>query len=855
MASVMILNTDAASGGDEDTDRSLLYSCIVDSSKGSSVTAFKGLGLAIRGALESICGEKTRILRLSQPGGGSNVVAFAHLQVSMVVVALPGTIPDTVAASIALQLAQSMVLLAGPSCLWAENGVNHQDEQARYPMITAKNKELFDRLCEGLLYQMSGLGWHKIMPACAIDRAVVYMQLKDKEQKEVEALLRSHEISGLANTSVPTSSIPAPSAYSFYSRSCSLMYRGLAVWSGLSAEHTRLTWQLCAALGAHGLTHALPCQVTMHHVFLTIPSHSASSVDSGPSTLEEGGLQVLTQFEAADAAAAAASSKRSRKAIDGRHRSLLILVSACHLVLTVLLTAYDEEIEELAGQVEASMAVELLSKLHTLFAASIDAASCSSHILSCVARPVLRTQDQSLAPQISQGVLSPSHSPTGLSRMFSKTRSGGVSQHPTSTTSSSGSSLFMRIVSKSLSRKEGPSGASDAGLDRSSSRSHRLASSTTAKDQAHGIQGGGSLPASPSGRMKFSLGSFGGAGQRSVPASPSQRIPTTPSHMQGPNFQASSPASHNLRRPSRGRAVFAPAEATISEHTPEVRAPPETEARRSSEVEPSTLPPDISVAMPSSPSGWMDKLMGTMSSPGGGSPKDAGGLHADSTLNSTALLCFGSNKATSYAIIDFDVDAGRVFVTGDVPRPDMVPEIWSTIAACRHLFSSSSVAVSAPPRHSRLCMTIQQIEQLSATRSQREGGQKLGSADASPWQYHPEVAGLSSMQQITLMLAETTNKMSSQVTPCTSAWYVTAHKRNERHEIFIVHADSVDEVLVLQNYLSSTSLSMSSLIHNSAAAPDQTTLSNSPISSIMQVTATLPTKTKPAAARHLLLGL
>lgn len=49
-------------------------------------------------------------------------------------------------------------------------------------------------------------------------------------------------------------------------------------------------------------------------------------------------------------------------------------------------------------------------------------------------------------------------------------------------------------------------------------------------------------------------------------------------------------------------------------------------------------------------------------------------------------------------------------------------------------------------------MTIQQIEQLSATRSQREGGQRLGSADAAPWQYHPEVAGLAPTQQVTRRL-------------------------------------------------------------------------------------------------------
>ena len=82
----------------------------------------------------------------------------------------------------------------------------------------------------------------------------------------------------------------------------------------------------------------------------------------------------------------------------------------------------------------------------------------------------------------------------------------------------------------------------------------------------------------------------------------------------------------------------------------------------------------------------------------------------------------------------------------------MAAEVWSIISSCRAVFGNGGVAVSAPPRHSRLCMTIQQIEQLSATRSQREGGQRLGSADAAPWQYHPEVASLANTQQLTRRL-------------------------------------------------------------------------------------------------------
>ena len=50
-------------------------------------------------------------------------------------------------------------------------------------------------------------------------------------------------------------------------------------------------------------------------------------------------------------AIAASSGAEQEAALDQSHpTSLLILVSACHMVLAVALTAYDEDIEELAGR-------------------------------------------------------------------------------------------------------------------------------------------------------------------------------------------------------------------------------------------------------------------------------------------------------------------------------------------------------------------------------------------------------------------------------------------------------------------------------------------------------------------------
>lgn len=53
------------------------------------------------------------------------------------------------------------------------------------------------------------------------------------------------------------------------------------MWSGMTPSDTRLTWQLCWALGVHGQAQALPCQVTMHRVYPTAPGADTSSVDSG----------------------------------------------------------------------------------------------------------------------------------------------------------------------------------------------------------------------------------------------------------------------------------------------------------------------------------------------------------------------------------------------------------------------------------------------------------------------------------------------------------------------------------------------------------------------------------------------
>lgn len=74
----------------------------------------------------------------------------------------------------------------------------------------------------------------------------------------------------------------------------------------------------------------------MHRVYPTAPSMDASATDSGTS-----GDLVL--------AGAPADAPAALQEPGSHPSSLLILVSACHIVLAVVLTAYDEDIEEAAG--------------------------------------------------------------------------------------------------------------------------------------------------------------------------------------------------------------------------------------------------------------------------------------------------------------------------------------------------------------------------------------------------------------------------------------------------------------------------------------------------------------------------
>lgn len=127
------------------------------------------------------------------------------------------------------------------------------------------------------------------------------------------------------------------------------------------------------------------------------------------------------------------------------------------------------------------------------------------------------------------------------------------------------------------------------------------------------------------------------------------------------------------------------------------------------------------------------------------------GLNMSGALRSSASIR-GRHAAASPAVLLYQPSGARLsLISGDVPcgSAAAAAEVWTSVADCRaRLGKGQQVAVAPPPKHSRLCMTLGQIERLSALRAPREGGQRLGSADSAPWQYHPELASLASVAQV-----------------------------------------------------------------------------------------------------------
>ena len=225
MLCAFIVNTLATKIDDDEADQSLLYCSGSAQDKSCASNMLKGLSLAVRGALESLCGEKvmraqfiresltdsslslslamqTSILRLSQhePPSSSTVIAFTHCKVCMVALALPGNTSDATASSLALYLAQVMVACAGPSPSWLVNTSQTPSGGTKVKIGPARIKKtllsLFDRLSEGVLQQS---GQAKILPLITTHTGLLFLSLEEERQSALGKILKAHEVRPLSD--------------------------------------------------------------------------------------------------------------------------------------------------------------------------------------------------------------------------------------------------------------------------------------------------------------------------------------------------------------------------------------------------------------------------------------------------------------------------------------------------------------------------------------------------------------------------------------------------------------------------------------------------------------------------------
>ncbi|KAL6751527.1 hypothetical protein V8C86DRAFT_674049 [Haematococcus lacustris] len=323
--SVFIVSTAEQQASEDEQDRSLLYSFALGSEPHGTNT-FKNLSLAVRGVLNSICGEQTRVIRLSQKGGAQLTLAQAHLQACMVGLVLPGHLADDLAGGLVLLLSQTLVMLGGPSHSWLVPDLAVGSTQ---PLVLKKVFQVMaNRVCQGLLEQLEGPGWALLLPCLALEsNSVMHLRLPAAQQAQLEVRMEAHQ--GSLNASTPSAPAHTPSitpastqggqgpAFCFYQRRCCLMYRGFMLFSRLPALEAKLVWQLCWVLRCFSAA-AQPgsCQVFSQQVYLAAPSQHLAPADVAK----------------------------------GSQRSMLVVAAAGHLVLAVQLEAYDEAMEEeLAG--------------------------------------------------------------------------------------------------------------------------------------------------------------------------------------------------------------------------------------------------------------------------------------------------------------------------------------------------------------------------------------------------------------------------------------------------------------------------------------------------------------------------
>ncbi|PNW88386.1 hypothetical protein CHLRE_01g027250v5 [Chlamydomonas reinhardtii] len=629
-----IVSTDSQGGEDDEEDRSLLYSYPRDAPVGSTashINSFKSLSLAIRGVLDSICGEKTKLVHLEH-GGTRMLLASAHLESVMLVVALRQLVPPSAATALVLHLAEALVLLMGPFAQWglmqAKTSGGAGPGGAGGPAQTsAETQALLDRVFEGVLTQIDSPQWcARMAPWNCFESSCLYLALPGRLQQRLAGLVAEHA----------AQHHKAP--FSFFRKHSCLMYRGLLLASDLHPRHAKQLWQLLWTLGVLQHAGGLPCQILTRIVHLPHPSSAGAAAAAGRGPAGGGGGTA-----AATAAAVAALQHESAGVTVSEQptgRSLLVVASAMHMVMAVVLTGYDEEIEEeLAGRLEGHSAAELLQKMHSVLGPDLERLVEASAVYSAAARS-LDTAPAAAGDATAAGARGAGAGAAGGKGAAGAGGGGGGA--------AGGANLLFRLMMRN--RAEVPFCPY-------------------------------SVPASPDGRQppgRSSTGHGGGGGGR---------LATTPTGGQ-----------------------------------------PHDRSGR-----------------------------GSRATPGGGGGGGAGGANPLTGSPTYAASMPVAAPEGVLFLIAHDAPHGGVRFLGDLPGGGgggggALAAVWRAVAACRLRFGAHNVAIAAPPKHARLTMTLDQIEQLSAARSQREGGQRLGTADSSPWQYHPELASLAAVHSLTLRL-------------------------------------------------------------------------------------------------------
>ncbi|KAG2495604.1 hypothetical protein HYH03_006204 [Edaphochlamys debaryana] len=572
----------------------------------------------------------------------------------MLVVAFRAVVPPAAATRLALQLAESLVLLLGPFADW---GLASSATSSSGGVDPAESMAILDRVFEGVLSQLESAAWPaRMAPWWSFEGSCLHLALPSKLQQRLSGLVAEH---AAQNHKAP---------FSFFRRHSCLMFRGLVLSTDMHLLHARQLWQLLWTLGVLQHSGGLPCNVLARIVRLPQPGSAGGGRGGGA-----GGV---------NAAAAAAAALQSECGVTvSEHpmgRSLLVVASAVHLVQAVVLTAYDEEIEEeLAGRLEGHSAAELLQRIHVILGADLERLVESSVAYGSAAH-ALDAPPPPLGADISPAAAA------AAAAAAAGGRGGGSGKVP----AASGGSLLVKLM---------------RGRNRSGQR-----------------RGPGALPGTLSGDL-------GASDLVAASTSPERKA-----------RRASAATNPSLRGGLLGMGLGLGTGAAAGAAAPSGQ-PHDRSARSAAQLASAASAPG-----PISLRAGMGMAMGA-------GPASLGALGSVQAVPSPGLQPVAAPDGAMF-VVAHDAPNGAVRFLGDLPQGPALGAVWRAVAACRARFGNHNVAIAAPPKHARLNMTLDQIEQLSAVRSQREGGQRLGTADSSPWQYHPELASLAGVQALTMRL-------------------------------------------------------------------------------------------------------